>query len=176
MWCQQCLMKSDAWHSRCQRSSVLISPPICWPVWSRSRRGSVSRAVALGSGDRKASSAGVDEAVTELDDAVLWHEDRREGLGLAFLTSLDRAVESVRRWPRAAALVEGESMELEIRRISITQFPFFLASSSPTRWSSSSQLGTNAAVSGSGVAEAVCDPPMRWSALGRAAMIKGVEG
>ena len=69
----------------------------------------------------------VDEAVTELDNAALWYEDRREGLGLAFLAALDRAVESIRRWPRAAALVEGVSVGLEIRRVSVPRFPFFVA-------------------------------------------------
>jgi hypothetical protein len=44
----------------------------------------------------------VDEAVKELDDAVLWYEDRREGLGLAFVAALDRAIESIARQPRAA--------------------------------------------------------------------------
>jgi plasmid stabilization system protein ParE len=49
----------------------------------------------------------VDEAVKELDDAVLWYEDRREGLGLAFVAALDRAIESISRHPRAAAVIEG---------------------------------------------------------------------
>ena len=69
----------------------------------------------------------VDEAVTELDDAVLWYEDRREGLGLAFLAALDRAIESIERWPRAAALVEDVSEGLEIRRVSVPRFPYVVA-------------------------------------------------
>lgn len=69
----------------------------------------------------------VDEAVKELDDAARWYEDRREGLGLAFLASLDRAIESITRWPRAAALIEGVAEELEVRRISIRRFPYYVA-------------------------------------------------
>jgi hypothetical protein len=53
----------------------------------------------------------VDDAVKELDDAVLWYEDRREGLGLAFVAALDLAVESIVREPRAALLIEGVSQD-----------------------------------------------------------------
>jgi toxin ParE1/3/4 len=69
----------------------------------------------------------VDEAVKELDDAVLWYEDRREGLGLAFVAALDRAVESISRRPQAATLIEGVSEDLEVRRLSIRRFPYFVA-------------------------------------------------
>jgi toxin ParE1/3/4 len=69
----------------------------------------------------------VDEAVKELDDAVLWYEDRREGLGLAFVAALDRAIESIARHPHAAALIEGVSEDLEVRRISVRRFPYFVA-------------------------------------------------
>jgi toxin ParE1/3/4 len=69
----------------------------------------------------------VDEAVKELDDAVLWYEDRREGLGLAFVAALDRAIESIARQPRAAVLIEGVSEDLEVRRISIRRFPYYVA-------------------------------------------------
>lgn len=69
----------------------------------------------------------VHEAVKEVDDAVLWYEDRREGLGLAFLAALDRAIESITRRPQAAALIDGVAEGLEIRRISIRRFPYFVA-------------------------------------------------
>ena len=35
----------------------------------------------------------VDEAVGEVDDAALWYQERRDGLGLVFLAVLDGAVE-----------------------------------------------------------------------------------
>ena len=69
----------------------------------------------------------VHEAVKEVDDAVLWYEDQREGLGLAFLAALDRAIESITRRPQAAALIDGVAEGLEIRRISIRRFPYFVA-------------------------------------------------
>ena len=69
----------------------------------------------------------VDEAVQELEDAAHWYEDRSEGLGLVFVAALDRAVESIVRWPQAAALVEGVSEELLVRRVPIRRFPYFVA-------------------------------------------------
>lgn len=69
----------------------------------------------------------VDEAVAELDDAARWYEERREGLGLAFLAAVDRAVESVERWPRVGTLVEDVPDDLEARRVPVPRFPYFVA-------------------------------------------------
>jgi plasmid stabilization system protein ParE len=69
----------------------------------------------------------VDEAVKELEDAAHWYEDRSEGLGLVLVAALDRTVESIMRWPHAAALVEGVSEELLVRRVAIRRFPYFVA-------------------------------------------------
>jgi plasmid stabilization system protein ParE len=69
----------------------------------------------------------VDEAVAELDDAVLWYEEQREGLGLAFLAAVDRAVGSVERWPRVGTLVEDVPDDLEARRVPVPRFPYFFA-------------------------------------------------
>ena len=69
----------------------------------------------------------VDEAVAELDDAALWYEERRAGLGLAFLAAVDRAVESVERWPRVGTLVEDVPDDLEARRVPVPRFPYFVA-------------------------------------------------
>lgn len=49
------------------------------------------------------------------------------GLGLAFVAAVDRAIDSIRRWPRAAAVVEGTPEGLEIRSVSVPRFPFFVA-------------------------------------------------
>ena len=58
---------------------------------------------------------------------MLWYEERREGLGLAFLAAVDRAVESVERWPRVGALVEDVPDPLEARQVSVLRFPYFVA-------------------------------------------------
>jgi plasmid stabilization system protein ParE len=69
----------------------------------------------------------VDEAVAELDEAARWYEEQREGLGLTLLAALDRAVESMRRWPRAGSPVEGVPDDLDVRRVPVLRFPYFIA-------------------------------------------------
>lgn len=69
----------------------------------------------------------LDEAVSEAQDAAQWYQDRRRGLGLAFLAALDGAVSSMQRWPRAAPLVEDISEEIEIRRAAVPRFPYYVA-------------------------------------------------
>lgn len=69
----------------------------------------------------------VSEASVELTDAAQWYEQRRAGLGLAFLAAVDLAVESLLRWPRAAAPVAGLADEFEVRRVLIARFPYHVA-------------------------------------------------
>lgn len=67
------------------------------------------------------------EASDELRNASLWYEDRRAGLGLAFVAAVDRAIDRVARWPRTGALIEGVGSELEIRRMPVERFPYYVA-------------------------------------------------
>ena len=67
------------------------------------------------------------EASEELRDASRWYEDRRAGLGLAFVAALDRAIDRVARWPRTGALVEDVGSDLEIRRMRVESFPYYVA-------------------------------------------------
>jgi plasmid stabilization system protein ParE len=69
----------------------------------------------------------VDEAVGEVDDAALWYQQQRDGLGLAFLASLDRALELIRRWPQTGGLVDDVAQDLEVRRVPVHRFPYFVA-------------------------------------------------
>jgi len=57
----------------------------------------------------------------EVDDAVQWHEEQAEGLGLAFLDELDRVVRLVRTYPLVATQIEPE-----IRRFLFARFPYSL--------------------------------------------------
>ncbi|MEP7113825.1 MAG: type II toxin-antitoxin system RelE/ParE family toxin [Ilumatobacteraceae bacterium] len=66
------------------------------------------------------------EATTELEDAARWYEQRHAGLGLSFLAAVDDVVESIRRWPRAGAVVAGLEA-LDIRRVPISRFPYHVA-------------------------------------------------
>ena len=40
------------------------------------------------------------EAVEELSEASAWYEERRVGLGLAFVAAVDRALDQIARRPR----------------------------------------------------------------------------
>jgi len=57
----------------------------------------------------------------EVDDAVVWFEERLEGKGLEFLDALDRAVRLVMAYPHASPEVEPE-----IRGRPFVNFPYAL--------------------------------------------------
>jgi hypothetical protein len=52
---------------------------------------------------------------------------RRAGLGHAFLTAVDRAIEMIGRWPDSGPHVEGLPAELPVRRVPVNRFPYYLA-------------------------------------------------
>jgi hypothetical protein len=60
-------------------------------------------------------------AEDEVDDAVLWYNERVDGLGREFLDSLDTTVRLVRTYPQASA-----EIELGIRRCLFARFPYSL--------------------------------------------------
>jgi len=67
------------------------------------------------------------EAVAELEDAVRWYEQRREGLGLAFLAAVDQAVDSAARWPSMGTPIDLIDAGTEVRRVPVARFPYYLA-------------------------------------------------
>ncbi len=69
----------------------------------------------------------VDEAAAELRDAAAWYQERSNGLGLVLLSVIDVAVDAIARWPRSGALIEGVGVDLEVRRVPIARFPYFIA-------------------------------------------------
>jgi plasmid stabilization system protein ParE len=69
----------------------------------------------------------LDEAIAELDHAAGWYQSQRDGLGLTFLAAVDRAVDSIERWPRTGPLVDQVPDHLEVRRAPIVRFPYHLA-------------------------------------------------
>ena len=40
------------------------------------------------------------EAVVELEETVVWYEQRHPGLGRRFLTAVDAAIEGIQLWPK----------------------------------------------------------------------------
>jgi len=67
------------------------------------------------------------EASAELEDAARWYEQRRAGLGLAFLAAVDVAASFVVRWPQAGAPINGLPEDLDVRRVPVARFPYHLA-------------------------------------------------
>ncbi|MGH9222711.1 MAG: type II toxin-antitoxin system RelE/ParE family toxin [Acidimicrobiales bacterium] len=67
------------------------------------------------------------EASAELADAARWYENRRAGLGSMFLDAVDATVESISRWPRTGAKVEGLPGDLEVRRAPVARYPYHVA-------------------------------------------------
>ena len=64
------------------------------------------------------------EASAELEDAVLWYEGQRPGLGLEFVHAVDRALEQIADWPQIGHRVAGVPNDLPARRVPITRFPY----------------------------------------------------
>jgi plasmid stabilization system protein ParE len=60
-----------------------------------------------------------DEAQAEIYTAVAFYEERRQGLGLQFLLSLDAVFERIRRQPRAFPVIDGS-----VRRAMLRRFPY----------------------------------------------------
>jgi len=61
------------------------------------------------------------EAEKEIEQAFLWYESQRAGLGLEFLLALDAAVGRLRRLPEGHEIVALRTRKLLLRR-----FPFLL--------------------------------------------------
>jgi hypothetical protein len=60
-------------------------------------------------------------AQQEVDEAVVWFDERVEGKGIAFLDELDRVVRLVKAYPLASIEIERE-----IRRCLFARFPYSL--------------------------------------------------
>ena len=63
------------------------------------------------------------EAVAELHEAARWYEQRRAGIGLAFLAAVEEVVDGIGRWPESGSPVP-ESKRLGIRRTRLARFPY----------------------------------------------------
>jgi hypothetical protein len=63
-------------------------------------------------------------AEEETQEAALWYEDRRAGLGLEFLAAVDAGVQRIRNDPFAFALLESLPEEQNVRRFLLKRFPY----------------------------------------------------
>lgn len=64
------------------------------------------------------------EAATELEEAAIWYEERKSGLGAEFLSAVDHTVAFISRFPEGGARVPNVSAELPVRRAPVQRFPF----------------------------------------------------
>lgn len=61
----------------------------------------------------------LDEAEAEFEEAQAWYEERSPGLGQAFVTSVQAAVERIRRSP-----FQFPAVDHEVRRALTRRFPY----------------------------------------------------
>jgi toxin ParE1/3/4 len=67
------------------------------------------------------------EASTELEQAALWYERQRPGLGVEFLEAIDTTLDRITRWPQAARRIPGVSNDVPARKAPVSGFRFHVA-------------------------------------------------
>jgi plasmid stabilization system protein ParE len=67
------------------------------------------------------------EASAELEEAALWYESQRPGLGTEFLEAVDAALDRIARWPQAAPRVPGVAADVPARKAPVSNFPYHIA-------------------------------------------------
>ena len=64
------------------------------------------------------------EASKEIEEATLWYDDRRPGLGAEFLDCVDLTLRRIASWPDAGAPIHGLPENLHVRRVPVGRFPY----------------------------------------------------
>ena len=67
------------------------------------------------------------EASAELEEAAIWYEHQRPGLGVEFLEAIDTALEQIAKWPQAAQRVAGVAPDVPSRKAPVPNFPYHVA-------------------------------------------------
>jgi plasmid stabilization system protein ParE len=68
------------------------------------------------------------EALEEYEEAVLYFEERREGLGTRFIAAVENTIKAAITMPDAGSILPGAAPELAVRRRWVRGFPaVFLA-------------------------------------------------
>ena len=67
------------------------------------------------------------EAAAELEDAAVWYESQRAGLGFELIAAVDATIERIGRWPQAAPHPHGIPRELSVRKAPVGSFPYSVA-------------------------------------------------
>jgi len=61
------------------------------------------------------------EASAELEDAALWYEGQRQGLGLELVEAVDLALEQITGWPQIGRQVSGLPNDLPVQALPISR-------------------------------------------------------
>lgn len=64
------------------------------------------------------------EASAELDDAAIWYDEQRAGLGDEFLDVVSETLDTLASWPHSGAPVDDVPADLEVRRAPVAHFPY----------------------------------------------------
>ena len=67
------------------------------------------------------------EASAELEDAAVWYDSQRPGLGLEFVQAVDAALERIARWPQIGRHIPGVPNDVPARRCPVHRFPYHIA-------------------------------------------------
>lgn len=67
------------------------------------------------------------EASEELDDAAVWYQSQRPGLGFEFLQAVEATLDRIARWPQIGRRVPGVSADFPVRRFPVPRFPYHIA-------------------------------------------------
>ena len=64
------------------------------------------------------------EASLELEDAAVWYDSQRAGLGIEFVEAVDRALKQIARWPQIGRRVVGVPKDIPARQFPVNRFPY----------------------------------------------------
>lgn len=64
------------------------------------------------------------EAQAELDEAAVWYEAQRSGLGVEFLDAAEAAIRRLTSTPHTATPVPDVPPDLPVRRLFVQRFPY----------------------------------------------------
>jgi len=67
------------------------------------------------------------EASAELEDAALWYESRRMGLGVEFIEAFEAVLDQIGLWPELGHVVPGLPADVPARRLPLARFPYHVA-------------------------------------------------
>jgi toxin ParE1/3/4 len=66
------------------------------------------------------------DAIEELENAVRWYEDQREGLSIELLDEIDDAIAAAAEGGPRCRSIDGVADELVVKRVLVHRFPYIV--------------------------------------------------